>query len=59
MTIFSFKLHAMNEYIKSVKDRDPVATSALGIILTNPGVKSAFSQLKFILLLIFDDRVMI
>ena len=32
----------MNEYIKSVMDRDPAAKSSLGIILTYPGVKAIF-----------------
>ena len=42
MTIFSVKLHAMNEYIKSIMNRDPAAKSSLGIILTYPGVKAIF-----------------
>ena len=32
----------MNEYIKSIKDREPAAKSSLGIILTYPGVKAIF-----------------
>ena len=32
----------MNEYIKSIMDRDPAAKSSLGIILTYPGVKAIF-----------------
>jgi len=32
----------MNEYIKSIMDRDPAAKSKLGIILTYPGVKAIF-----------------
>jgi len=32
----------MNEYIKSIMDRDPAAKSSLGIILTYPGVKAVF-----------------
>jgi len=28
----------MNEYIKSIMDRDPAAKSKLGIFLTYPGV---------------------
>ena len=32
----------MNEYIKSIMDRDPAAKSKLGIILTYPGVKALF-----------------
>ena len=32
----------MNEYIKSIMDRDPAAKSRLGIILTYPGVKAIF-----------------
>ena len=32
----------MNEYIKSIIDRDPAAKSSLGIILTYPGVKAIF-----------------
>jgi len=32
----------MNDYIKSIMDRDPAAKSKLGIILTYPGVKAIF-----------------
>jgi len=32
----------MNEYIKSIMDRDPAAKSRLSIILTYPGVKAIF-----------------
>jgi len=32
----------MNEYIKSIMDRDPAAKSKIGIILTYPGVKAVF-----------------
>jgi len=32
----------MNEYIKSIMDRDPAAKSKLAIILTYPGVKAYF-----------------
>ena len=32
----------MNEYIKSIMDREPAAKSSLGIILTYPGVKAIF-----------------
>jgi len=32
----------MNEYIKSIMDRDPAAKSKLSIILTYPGVKAIF-----------------
>jgi len=32
----------MNEYIKSIMNRDPAAKSSLGIILTYPGVKAIF-----------------
>ena len=32
----------MNEYIKSIMDRDPAAKSKLDIILTYPGVKAIF-----------------
>jgi len=32
----------MNEYIKSIMDRDPAAKSKLGIILTYPGIKAIF-----------------
>jgi serine O-acetyltransferase len=42
LTIFSFKLHTLNEYIKSIMNRDPAAKSSLGIILTYPGVKAIF-----------------
>jgi len=39
----------MNEYIKSIMDRDPAAKSKLAIILTYPGVKANFfsSNSKF------------
>jgi len=32
----------MNEYIKSIMDRDPAAKSKIGIVLTYPGVKAVF-----------------
>jgi serine O-acetyltransferase len=32
----------MNDYLKSIIDRDPAAKSKLGIILTYPGVKAVF-----------------
>ena len=32
----------MNDFIKSIKDRDPAAKSTLSIVLTNPGVKAVF-----------------
>jgi len=32
----------MNEYIKSIMERDPAAKSKIGIILTYPGVKAIF-----------------
>ena len=32
----------MNEYIKSIMDRDPAAKSSLGIILTYTGIKAIF-----------------
>ena len=32
----------MNDYIRSIMDRDPAAKSKLGIILTYPGVKAIF-----------------
>ena len=32
----------MNEYLESVKKRDPAAKSILSIILTYPGVKAVF-----------------
>ncbi len=32
----------MNDFIKSIKDRDPAAKSTLSIILTYPGVKAVF-----------------
>ena len=34
----------MNEYLKSIKSRDPAAKSILSIILTYPGVKAVFSH---------------
>ncbi len=40
----------MNDYLKSIIDRDPAAKSKLGIILTYPGVKAVF----FIKLRIFS-----
>ena len=32
----------MNDFIKSIKDRDPAAKSTLSIVLTYPGVKAVF-----------------
>ena len=32
----------MNDFLKSIKDRDPAAKSTLSIILTYPGVKAVF-----------------
>ena len=32
----------MNEYLESIRKRDPAAKSILGIILTYPGVKAVF-----------------
>ncbi len=32
----------INEYLESIKKRDPAAKSALGILLTYPGVKAVF-----------------
>ena len=32
----------MNDFIKSIKERDPAAKSTLSIVLTYPGVKSVF-----------------
>ena len=32
----------MNEYLESIKKRDPAAKSILSIILTYPGVKAVF-----------------
>ena len=32
----------MNDYLKSIKNRDPAAKSILSIILTYPGVKAVF-----------------
>ena len=32
----------MNDFIKSIKERDPAAKSTLSIILTYPGVKAVF-----------------
>ena len=32
----------MNDFIKSIKERDPAAKSTLSIILTYPGVKAIF-----------------
>ena len=32
----------MNEFLKSIKSRDPAAKSILSIILTYPGVKAVF-----------------
>ena len=32
----------MNDYLESIKSRDPAAKSVLSIILTYPGVKAIF-----------------
>ena len=32
----------MNDFIKSIKERDPAAKSTLSIVLTYPGVKAIF-----------------
>ena len=32
----------MNDFIKSIKERDPAAKSTASIVLTNPGVKAVF-----------------
>tara|TARA_A100001015_G_scaffold152597_1_gene169249 strand:+ start:690 stop:1268 length:579 start_codon:yes stop_codon:yes gene_type:complete len=32
----------MNDFIKSIKDRDPAAKSTLSVVLTYPGVKAVF-----------------
>ena len=32
----------MNDFLKSIKERDPAAKSTLSIILTYPGVKAVF-----------------
>jgi serine O-acetyltransferase len=36
----SHYIHIMNDYLESIKKRDPAAKSTLGIILTYPGVKA-------------------
>jgi serine acetyltransferase len=38
----SHYISTMNEYLESVKKRDPAAKSILSIILTYPGVKAVF-----------------
>ena len=38
----SHYIHAMNDYLESIKKRDPAAKSILSIILTYPGVKAVF-----------------
>ena len=32
----------MNDFISSIKERDPAAKSTLSIVLTYPGVKAVF-----------------
>ena len=32
----------MNEYLQSIRDRDPAAKSKISLILTYPGVKAIF-----------------
>ena len=38
----SHYIHRMNDYLESIKKRDPAAKSILSIILTYPGVKAVF-----------------
>ena len=38
----SHYIHLMNNYLESIKKRDPAAKSILSIILTYPGVKAVF-----------------
>tara|TARA_Y200000002_G_scaffold374339_1_gene374919 strand:- start:126 stop:758 length:633 start_codon:yes stop_codon:yes gene_type:complete len=38
----SHYIHSMNDYIESIKKRDPAAKSLVSIILTYPGVKAVF-----------------
>ncbi len=38
----SHYIHPMNDYLESIKKRDPAAKSILSIILTYPGVKAVF-----------------
>ena len=38
----SHYIYFMNDFINSIKKRDPAATSSLSIILTYPGVKAVF-----------------
>ena len=38
----SHYIHHMNDYLESIKKRDPAAKSILSIILTYPGVKAVF-----------------
>ena len=38
----SHYIHLMNDYLESIKKRDPAAKSILSIILTYPGVKAVF-----------------
>jgi len=38
----SHYIHLMNDYLESIKKRDPAAKSIISIILTYPGVKAVF-----------------
>ena len=38
----SHYIHSINDYLESIKKRDPAAKSILSIILTYPGVKAVF-----------------
>ena len=38
----SHYIHLMNDYLESIKKRDPAAKSILSIIITYPGVKAVF-----------------
>ena len=38
----SHYIHSMNDYLESIKKRDPAAKSIVSIILTYPGVKAVF-----------------
>ena len=41
----SHYIHSMNDYLESIKNRDPAAKTILSIILTYPGVKAVFFHL--------------
>ena len=40
--VIIYKVENMNDFINSIKERDPAAKSTLSVILTYPGVKAVF-----------------